>query len=230
MEHIPYKIFQTWETKDHPPGMRDSIQSIKDDNPEFEYFFFDDNDRREYIQTHFPSDVLEAYDTLIPGAFRADLWRYCVLYKEGGIYMDVKFKCFNHAKLIELTDKEYFAMDPIGVNMVNGLMACFPGNPKLMKAIRQIVENVKNREYCHCDIAVTGPALLGSFFSEEEKKEHSVLNGEYTQGKNGLRWYEGDHAIRLHGKQMIVSYFGFYMETAPSKRYGQLWSERNIYR
>lgn len=230
MERVPLKIYQTWETKDFPPGMRDSIQSIKDDNPEFEYFFFDDNDRHEYIRANYPIDVLEAYDTLIPGAFRADLWRYCILYKEGGIYMDVKFKSFNHEKLLALTDKEYFATDVLGTGMVNGLMACFPGNDKMRKAIDQAVLNIKNRDYRHCDIAVTGPAMLGTFFSDEEKKSHSILNWEYKEGRNGLRWYEGDHVVRLNGKQIIVSYFGFYMETAPFKRYGQLWNERNIYR
>jgi hypothetical protein len=31
-----------------------------------------------------------AYDRLIPTAFKADLWRYCVLYKYGGVYLDIK--------------------------------------------------------------------------------------------------------------------------------------------
>lgn len=38
---------------------------------------------------HFPSEVLEAFDILIPGAFKADLFRYCVLFIYGGVYADV---------------------------------------------------------------------------------------------------------------------------------------------
>lgn len=31
----------------------------------------------------------EAYDALIPGAFKADLFRYCVLFIYGGVYADI---------------------------------------------------------------------------------------------------------------------------------------------
>jgi len=33
--------------------------------------------------------VKEAYDALIPGAFKADLFRYCVLFIYGGVYADI---------------------------------------------------------------------------------------------------------------------------------------------
>ena len=33
--------------------------------------------------------VRQAYDSLIPGAFKADLFRYCVLLIYGGVYADV---------------------------------------------------------------------------------------------------------------------------------------------
>lgn len=38
---------------------------------------------------HFPAEVKEAYDDLIPGAFKADLFRYCVLFIYGGVYADI---------------------------------------------------------------------------------------------------------------------------------------------
>ena len=68
--------------------------------------------RREFISKYFNKDVLEAYDTLLPGAYKADLWRYCILYKMGGIYMDIKYTLSNNTyKLINLTDKEYYVRD-----------------------------------------------------------------------------------------------------------------------
>ena len=56
---------------------------------ELEYFLYDDDECSQYIKTNFSSDVLTSYNTLIPGAYRADLWRYCILYKYGGIYLDI---------------------------------------------------------------------------------------------------------------------------------------------
>ena len=56
------------------------------------YYLYNDADCRAFIRSAFPPDVLYAYDLLIPTAFKADLWRYCVLYKFGGVYLDVKYR------------------------------------------------------------------------------------------------------------------------------------------
>jgi mannosyltransferase OCH1-like enzyme len=103
---MPLKIFQTWYTKDLPPKMKKVVENIKTNNPKFEHYLFDDNDCRVFIKEKFPEEVLDAYDRLIPGAYKADLWRYCVLYIHGGIYMDIKFKCVNGFKLIELKQSD----------------------------------------------------------------------------------------------------------------------------
>ena len=53
------------------------------------YRFYLDNDIEIFLSTHFPPEVKEAYDALSPGAFKADLFRYCVLFVYGGVYADV---------------------------------------------------------------------------------------------------------------------------------------------
>ena len=76
---IPLNIYQTWHTTtDLPPLMNKNVELIKSNNPRFNYYLFDDNDSRLFIQNNFPSKVLNAYDSLIPGAYKADLWRYCI--------------------------------------------------------------------------------------------------------------------------------------------------------
>lgn len=108
---IPLHIYQTWHTKKLPPKMKACIEKLKRENPDFTHHLFDDEDCRKYIETHFDKEVLVAYDTLIPGAYKADLWRYCVLYKDGGIYMDIKLQCEPNFRLLELVDKEHFVLD-----------------------------------------------------------------------------------------------------------------------
>ena len=54
------------------------------------HYLFHDEACSEFIAREYPPDVLMAYDSLIPTAFKADLWRYCVLYKYGGVYLDAK--------------------------------------------------------------------------------------------------------------------------------------------
>lgn len=108
---IPLHIYQTWHTKNLPTKMGENVKNLKYKNPEFEYHLYDDYECRDFIKKNFDEDVLNAFDSLIPGAYKADLWRYCILYKNGGVYLDIKFKCEDNFKLIELTDKEYFVLD-----------------------------------------------------------------------------------------------------------------------
>ena len=108
---IPLNLFQTWHTLDLPPKMKENVELLKRQNPEFTHYLYDDKMCRDFIREHFHEDILWAFDKLKPGAYKADLWRYCVLYIHGGIYLDIKFKCINNFKLIELTDQEYWVKD-----------------------------------------------------------------------------------------------------------------------
>jgi mannosyltransferase OCH1-like enzyme len=62
-------------------------------NKEIEFHLYDENECKEFIKTHFNQYVLNAYESLFPCSYKSDLWRYCVLYVHGGIYMDIKYKC-----------------------------------------------------------------------------------------------------------------------------------------
>jgi mannosyltransferase OCH1-like enzyme len=105
---IPLHIYQTWHTKDLPPKMYECVEKLKKANPEFTHHLYDDVECREFIKNNFEQDVLDAYDNLIPGAYKADLWRYCILYINGGIYLDIKFEPINGFKFISCVDKEHF--------------------------------------------------------------------------------------------------------------------------
>jgi mannosyltransferase OCH1-like enzyme len=92
--------------------MSECVERLKQMNPEFDHYLYDDADCRRYIKENFHAQVVWAYDKLIPGAYKADLWRYCVLYKMGGIYVDIKFQCEPGFSLMEMTkDPDTFVLD-----------------------------------------------------------------------------------------------------------------------
>lgn len=114
---VPLLIYQTWHSLNLPPKMTEVVNKLKQDNPEFEHHLYDDMMCRIFIRDNFDESVLYAYDKLVPGAYKADLWRYCILYKMGGIYLDIKFQCEPGFSLIELTkDPETFVFDRPYVN------------------------------------------------------------------------------------------------------------------
>ena len=87
---VPKIIHQTWfepVTKDKYPNMSRLIESWKKSG--WEYYFYDDETAGEFLGTHFPPEIREAYESVTPGAFKADLFRYCVLLIRGGVYADM---------------------------------------------------------------------------------------------------------------------------------------------
>ena len=84
---------------------------LKSQNPEFIHYLYDDEMCRNFIKNNFSINILYAFDTLIPGAYKSDLWRLCILYKYGGIYLDIKYSCNEPFKLLQLCNKEYWVRD-----------------------------------------------------------------------------------------------------------------------
>ena len=87
---IPRIIHQTWfepVTAEKYPNMYRLIESWKRSG--WEYIFYDDDAAGEFLSLHFPPEVKDAYDSVTPGAFKADLFRYCALLIKGGIYSDM---------------------------------------------------------------------------------------------------------------------------------------------
>jgi len=223
---IPLNIFQTWHTKNLTPSMFQCVSMIKNNNPKFHYQLFDDDDCREFIKNNYNSSVLNAFDTLIPGAYKADLWRYCILYKRGGIYLDIKYRPINQFKFINLTEKEHWILDADGNGIYNALIVAKPGNEILRRAIEKVVENVRNRYYGGSCLDPTGPQMLSYFFSHEEKQLFDMKHEFYFGDMN-------NRIINFNGVPIFKSYNGYlndYHNTKKTEHYSTLWSQRRIYR
>jgi len=222
---IPLNIFQTWHTKTLPPLMTNAVNTIINVNPRFKYCLYDDNDCRDFIKNSFPENVLNAYDTLIPGAYKADLWRYCILYKEGGIYLDIKYKPINKFKFINLTEKEHWVLDMDNYGIYNALIVTRPGNSILLKAIEQIVENVKNKYYGGSCLEPTGPHLLAKYFNNDQRNSFDMKHNFINNFNNRF--------IYFNNYVILKSYNGYLDEHQNNKKvdhYGNLWNDKKIYK
>jgi mannosyltransferase OCH1-like enzyme len=222
---VPLNIYQTWHTNVLPPLMKNAVLTIIKNNPEFKYHLFDDNDCRNFIRDNFDESVLNAFDSLIPGAYKADLWRYCVLYKNGGVYLDIKYLPFNNFKFINLVEKEHWVLDVDKNAIYNALIVARPNNEILLKAINKIIENVKNKFYgCSC-LHPTGPLMLSELFTEYEKKNIDMFHDFYLSLNNRF--------IFLRGYIIFKSYNGYLEEHNKNKKveyYGNLWYNHQIYK
>jgi len=89
---IPRVIFQTYKSRDLPSELAENVERIRALNPEWDYRFFDDEQARQFILDEYGEAVVRQFDRINPlyGASRADLFRYLLIYRFGGVYLDIK--------------------------------------------------------------------------------------------------------------------------------------------
>jgi mannosyltransferase OCH1-like enzyme len=213
---IPLNVYVTWKTLDLPPKMKQNYINLRKKNPEFNFHLYDEVRCRNFIQTYFPSAV-DAFDSLIPGAYKADLWRLCVLYQFGGIYMDGTLECLGNFKLYSLIDKEHFVIDRQhhSPHIYNAFMVCNPNNPFLIEAIEQIIKNVTNKYYGESYVSPTGSEMLGRI-----APKHS-LNVDMHHSR------DFDTHIMYKNVAILKNYDGYKGERL--QFYSNMWKNKNIY-
>lgn len=162
-DNIPALIHQTFETAEVAPGMHAAAMSWSEQNPGFEYRFYDNADRRQTIAQHFPPQVLEAYDHITNGAFRADLWRYCQLYVDGGVYIDLDSMCKMPLQSLFLKDDAFVSARAgnLAHAVYNGFICASPEHPFLQAAIDRAVRLILESPQDFDGYMTTGPWNLG---------------------------------------------------------------------
>jgi mannosyltransferase OCH1-like enzyme len=229
-------IYQTWGDIKMTFEMKNAIEMIKKTNPEFKHHLYNDEQCYKFIKQHFDKEVADAFLTLVPGAYKADLWRYCILYINGGIYIDIKFIPVNNFKLIDLINTNanhyanhnanHYVLENIDEKtrqfcLYNGFIISRAGNPILLQCINQIVDNVKNNYYGVNFLAPTGPGLLGNYYL----KSH-----DYKDLDLFLKVIKYRHTIIYNHKPILEEYIGYRNNKEYKKaHYAELWNQHRIY-
>lgn len=148
-----------------PLGWRieQNIASFKNAHENSPHTLYGMESGRRFIADHFDQSVQNAFDELVPLAYKADLLRYCILYKRGGLYADLSVNFFFP---IPVADKSKMFVFRDGFNeapwiVSNTIIYSPPANPVFRACIEQIVENVANQYYGVTALCPTGPNLFG---------------------------------------------------------------------
>lgn len=185
---IPKTIVQTALKSTMHFHMLSSCLSHVDLNPSFQYVFMDEGDVLDFIEKNYSKEVLYIYKLIIPGAFRADFFRYLYLYKYGGFYFDCK--SISKVSLYDLVDKSdefIFCKDRNYRAIYNAVLFSVPGYYVLQRVISEIINRVNllhinkncqskiNELLCRYGIyGITGPVLLYEIiYNHRESKELS---------------------------------------------------------
>ena len=165
-KEIPKKIHQTWEYEYEKinDDMKKYIDTWKNKNSDYEYFFYNKEDRINFLKENFDENVVDTYNKLKPGAFKCDLWRYCILYIHGGYYADIDTICLEN--LNKLPNVGFIC--PLDLNkndtyrLSNGFIGSLKKHPILDTCIKYIVNIVLNDNITQINVMdICGPGCLG---------------------------------------------------------------------
>jgi mannosyltransferase OCH1-like enzyme len=175
-QKIPKIIWQTMKTNRVPVSMKDYADTWIDLNPEYEYRLQDDNDIINFIKKDFP-DYLEGYKKLKYGASKADLWRYLIIYKYGGVYADMDCRCVNPLRQWINPESAYVTQLGTNKDICQWLIISVPENPIFLKAANKTLRNIeqKNIKAAHHGFELNNNNLTIRVDSPLNKFVHPVL-------------------------------------------------------
>lgn len=218
---IPNIIHQTFINRSLPPEIAKIILHNKKVCSQCKFIFYDDNECDIFIKNNFENKVYDAYKKIndVYGAMKADFFRYCVLYKLGGIYLDIKsvikvplFTIIRKNDICILdrlrNDKEPFRL--FSPTYEQWLLIFAPNHPYLLEMINLMVHYIEIKYIPRLTnykldtkgkiLHITGPDAFTKAINHWIKKNGKILH----RSINYDRYFElnvlGDNYKKMYGK------------------------------
>ena len=207
---IEKNIFQSWHTKGLHPLVQQKIDYFKHMNSDYSYHLYDDNEMDHFVNLHFQGEIAECYNKLNIIVAKVDFWRYLVLYKYGGIYLDMDSsieKPLN--EFIRPTDEAIITAEGNPGVYVQWALIFSKGHPILKKTIDLIVLNIKHNSFPNDILKMTGPYVYTKAIYEIHRElfNEEIIHNKINQSTD-MEYKFNNISYRLYGID-YNSYFCF---------------------
>lgn len=178
--NIPKIIIQTYYDKSKIPMK--VFDNIKKYAPDYKHIIYDDKECLEFLEQNYNKEIVNKFLSLKKGAHKADLFRYCYLYKYGGIYLDIKTELI--IPLIDVVknkDNQFYSVLSKNNNTIyQGILMSSPNHIIFKRLIEHIVKTPQsyiNKDY---------PIFTREMYNELKKyTKQNILK----KGKNNKNIY-----------------------------------------
>jgi len=178
---IPKIIHQLWERGNEPipDFFRQLGETWKKHHPSWQYEFWDGKRMDTFVNSNYPH-FTNIYHNYRYDIQRMDVIRFLILYKTGGMYVDVDYECLDSFDKYLSTDKCHFSMEPElhcrffrkTLYFNNALMITPPGHPFfefVIKNLQTTVFTYTKSKYQDV-LSSTGPLMLTGLYEKYENK------------------------------------------------------------
>jgi len=223
-QKIPKNVYQTFKCNSFGKTHFQEIIKFRELNKDLNFVFFDDDAQDAWMVRNWSdTKIFQIYEKLNFGPSRADIFRYCLLYKLGGYYFDISKSCsvpltslhdedsaclitFENNDVHIPPDKKIFnILKEPSKYIVQWGFGFESGHPFLERVIKNIEEDYplyKGREFPNPKTAIlmfTGP---GQFTKSVRQVLKKSSNTNFTQAgidfnKKGIFSMKGSEARYL---------------------------------
>lgn len=231
MSRIPKKIYQAWHDKNVKDVFKKYINKTLELNPGYEYELFGEEDMDNFIKLNYDDDIYSCYKRIKLITAKVDFWRYLILYKNGGIYLDIDSALIKPLDDLILNYDAVITREPNPPNeYVQWALFFCKEHPILKQTINNIVDNIKNNRYPDSVAKMTGPLpyteaidkLNLTYGININRHDNSLFeqNPNMKARPDEVITY-GDFNCRLYG----IQYGDFALSWVPEKN--DMYSEQN---
>lgn len=215
-EHVPLILHRIWECDDIPEQYGLALGSWIQHFAGGYVALWTSEIRKRFVSKKYGRSGVDLYERLVPGAYRADLFRYVVMYHLGGIYSDMDSTL--HLKLPNmgfLFRGVTAAADLDASRLLNGAILMSPPKSCLfLCALGEVFDHSEHREEFDSDLDISGPGVLGECLRHIVGKDSITFENKYLNEltalgfrifKSEMRADSSAHIVRLDNGSTIIS-------------------------
>lgn len=127
--------------------LRNAVSSWLVHTNNFNYYFYSDSMCDSFMRNYTSSKIYEAYLKCPLAVMKADLWRYCIIYENGGIYADADTVCLIDPKYLIKFYNNYSLVFALEGNFGLPHLFCqwWFAAPKNSPVLKNIIDNIVNK-------------------------------------------------------------------------------------
>jgi len=202
---IPKTIYRSWKTQNFHPKIEKQMNKMLKINSEYSQIIYTDDQVHDYVKSNYDAEIFRAFDSLNIMTAKVDYWRYLILFKEGGVYLDIDSQI--NTKISDFLNDDDDSLITAETNpelFVQWALFFVKDHPILEKTIENVTKNIIQKKYPNDIVNTTGPGEFTRSLQELYYQKYS----DYINWQSVDSHFDKKYVIEKKGKTYNYRIFG----------------------